>query len=90
MNQRDLSRTLSKTFVLPRRTTPLLIHFIVDEITRSLARGDRFSLPNLGVFRPVKRAAKKVRHPKTGEIITSPAYSTVSFRPAPALEKRFR
>ena len=90
MNQRDLSRNLSKTFTISRRTTTLLIRFIVEEITKSLARGDRFSLPNLGVFRPVKRAAKKVRHPKTGEIITFPAYSTVSFRPAPALKKRFR
>ena len=90
MNQRDLSLTLSKTFAIPRRETTLLLRFIVEAITKSLARGDRFSLPNLGVFHPVKRAAKKVRHPKTGEIITSPAYSTVSFRPAPALEKRFR
>lgn len=88
MNQRDLSRALSKTFAIPRRTTTLLLRFIIAEITKSLARGDRFSLPNLGVFHPVKRAAKKVRHPKTREILTLPGHRTVSFTPASVLRKQ--
>jgi DNA-binding protein HU-beta len=90
MNQRKLSRALAKKFAIPRRQSVRILHFLVDKTTEALGQGERFTLQGFGVFRRATRAAKKVRHPKTGKTITIPARLTISFRPAPALVKRLK
>lgn len=89
MNQRALARVLSQTFDLPQRTATRLLHVLTDTLADSLRRSDPVTFHHFGVFRRTHRAAKKVRHPTTGKIITVPAHATVSFRPAPALEQMF-
>ena len=88
MNQRDLARALSKKFFLPQRQSARLLHFIVEKTAEALRRGERFTLQEFGVFRRVRRAAKKVRHPKTGKTLTIPERFTADFRPSPFLAKR--
>jgi nucleoid DNA-binding protein len=90
LNQRDLARALSKKFALPRRETPRLLRFLLDQAAAALARGERLTLHGFGVLHPVRRAGRKVRHPKTGRILTLPARRTAAFRPSPALEKKLK
>jgi nucleoid DNA-binding protein len=90
MTQRDLARALSRKFALPRREAPRLLRFLIDQTAAALARGERLTLHGFGVLYPVHRATKKVRHPKTGEVLTLPARRTAAFRPSPALEKRLK
>jgi nucleoid DNA-binding protein len=90
LTQRDLARSLAKKFALSQRASPRLLHFITDQITAALARDERITLHNFGVFRRVRRAAKTLRHPKTGQPLTLPAHFTAAFRPAPALKTRLK
>jgi DNA-binding protein HU-beta len=90
MNQQELARALSKKFDLSRRTSAHLIHFINDKITEAIGRGERFNLRGFGVFVRVRRAAKKVRHPKTGKIIAVPEHQTMDFRPSPEIKDRLK
>ena len=90
MNQRTLARALAREFFLTQTETAALLRSLTTRLAVTLAAGDRVHLINFGSFHPVRRAARKVRHPKTGEIITSPAYLTVSFTPAASLENRLR
>jgi DNA-binding protein HU-beta len=87
MNQRDLARALSKKFDLPLRTTARLLQFITDKTMEALRRGEGVTHRGFGVFLRVRRAAKRVRHPKTGKMITIPAHRTVDFRASPEIEK---
>ena len=90
MNQRTLAHALAREFFLTQTETAALLRSLTTRLTKALAAGDRVHLINFGSFHPVRRAAKKVRHPKTGKIITLPAYLTVSFTPAASLKNRLR
>ena len=90
MTQTDLTRALAKAFGLPHVKGQRILRSLLETIAHALATKETVSLRGFGSFRPVRRAAKKVRHPKTGEIVTIPARITVSFSPSPALEKRLK
>mgnify|MGYP001367856581 FL=1 len=90
MTQTDLTRALAKTFGLPHVKSQRILRSLLETIAHALTTKETVSLRGFGSFRRVRRAAKKVRHPKTGEIITIPARVTVSFSPSPALEKRLK
>ncbi len=88
MTQTDLTRALAKAFGLSHVKSQKILRALLENVAQALATKKTVALRGFGSFHPVRRAAKKVRHPKTGEIITFPAHPTVSFRPAHALTKR--
>lgn len=90
MNQRTLARALAREFFLTQTETAALLRSLTTRLIRALTTGERVHLIHFGSFHPVHRAAKKVRHPKTGKILTPPAYLTVSFTPAASLKNRLR
>ena len=87
MNQRTLARALAREFFLTQTETAALLRSLTTRLIRALTTGERVHLIHFGSFHPVRRAAKKVRHPKTGEMVTIPAHRTVIFHSAPSLEK---
>jgi len=85
MNQGELTLAISKRFFLTQTEAGEIIKFILTEITRELKKGERISLRGFGSFNKEKRSSRKVRHPKTGKIITIPARITVDFNPSESL-----
>jgi len=85
MNQGNLTRAIAKRFFLTQVESEEIIKFILAEITRDIKKGERISLRGFGSFTKEKRSAKKVRHPKTGKIITIPERITVGFNPSESL-----
>ena len=82
MNQGELTLAISKRFFLTQTESGEIIKFILAEITGGLKKGERISLRDFGSFNKEKRSSKKVRHPKTGKIITIPERITVDFNPS--------
>ena len=85
MNQGDLTLAVAKRFFLTQVESLEIIKFILREITGNLKKGERISLRGFGSFNKEKRSSKKVRHPKTGKIITIPERITVDFNPSKLL-----
>jgi len=85
MNQRELILAISKRFFLAKTESREITKFIIDKITDELKKGERFYLRGFGSFVKEKRSSKKVRHPKTGKIITIPKRITVDFNPSKSL-----
>ncbi len=85
MNQGNLTRAIAKRFFLTQVESQEIIKFILGEITGDLKKGKRISLRGFGSFTKEKRSSKKVRHPKTGKIITIPERITVDFNPSESL-----
>ena len=85
MNQKELTISISKRFFLTQTETGEIIKFILTEITGDLKKGERISLRGFGSFNKEKRSSRKVRHPKTGKIITIPERITVHFNPSESL-----
>ena len=82
MNQGKLTLAISKRFFLTQTEAGEIIKFILAEITGGLKKWERISLRDFGSFNKKKRSSKKVRHPKTGKIITIPERITVDFNPS--------
>ena len=87
MNQGELTLAISKRFFLTQTEAGEIIKFILAEITGDLKKGERISLRGFGSFTKEKRSSRKVRHPKTGKIITITERITVDFDPAKLLLK---
>ena len=67
-----------------------IIKFILSRITEDLKKGERAYFRGFGSFTKEKTSSKKVRHPKTGKIITIPERTTVDFDPSQKLLKNLR
>lgn len=85
MNQGELTLAISKRFFLTQTEAGEIIKFILTEITGDLKKGERISLRGFGSFNREKRSSRKVRHPKTGKIITIPERIVVDFNPSESL-----
>ena len=85
MNQGELTLAISKRFLLTQTEAGEIIKFILAEMTEDLKKGERISLRGFGSFNKEKRSSRKVRHPKTGKIITIPERITVDFNPSESL-----
>ena len=87
MNQGELVFAISKRFFLTQVESGEIIKFILSRITENLKKGERVYFRKFGSFDKEKRKSKKVRHPKTGKIITIPERITVDFTPSELLLK---
>lgn len=87
MNQGELTLEISKRFFLTQVESGEIIKFILSRITEDLKKGERVYFRGFGSFTKEKRSSKKVRHPKTGKIITIPERTTVDFDPSQELLK---
>ena len=90
MNQGELILAMSKRFFLTQVESREIIKFILSRITEDLRKGERVYLRGFGSFTKEKRSSKKVRHPKTGKIITIPERTTIDFDPSQKLLKNLR
>lgn len=90
MNQGELTLAISKRFFLTQVESREIIKFILSRITENLREGERVYFRGFGSFTKEKRSSKKVRHPKTGRIITIPERTTVDFDPSPELLENLR
>ena len=85
MNQKELILAIAKRFFLTQVESGDIIKFILSEITEELKKGEKISFRNFGSFTKERHKAKKVRHPKTGRIITIPERTTIDFNPSKLL-----
>ena len=63
-------------------------NIILDEIKRTLKRGDRVELRGFGVFYTSIQKARISRNPKTGEKVNTPEKKTIHFKMSKDLFKK--
>ncbi len=63
-------------------------NIILNEIKRSLKRGDRVELRGFGVFSTHKQKARISRNPKTGEKVNTPEKRSIHFKMSKDLFKK--
>ena len=64
------------------------INIILNEIKRTLKRGDRVELRGFGVFSTNKQKASIRRNPKTGEKVNVPEKKTIHFKMSKEMFKK--
>ena len=61
---------------------------ILNEIKRTLKRGERVELRGFGIFSTNKQKARISRNPKTGEKVNTPEKKTIHFKMGKELFKK--
>ena len=90
MIQSDLVRRIWRQNPhLQRQDVQTTVHAIFDEITATLARGDRVELRGFGVFSARVHEASIGRNPRTGVLVAVPKRVSPHFRVGKEMKERF-
>ncbi len=73
---------------LYHRDVERIVGTIFEEISRTLARGNRVELRGFGAFSVKRRAARLGRNPRTGAAVRVAAKFLPSFKPGKELRER--
>jgi DNA-binding protein HU-beta len=90
MNKAELVASLAQDTGLTRTDVLKVIDALVDEVTRTLKRGDRVALVGFGTFGVSKRKARTGRNPQTGAPIKIAARRVPRFTPGTELKAAVR
>ncbi len=80
MNKGDLIAQVSADADLSKRVATEAVDAVIDTIKRSVAKGEKVSIPGFGSFEKRLRAPRTARNPQTGAKIKIPATSVPAFK----------
>lgn len=86
MNRQELVEAVEKEAGFEASIVDAVLGYAVYVIAETITRGEVVQLRGFGTFRSAKRAARAVRHPKTGNKLRVPATTIPVFRPGLALK----
>lgn len=85
VGKQDLVSQVSKDTGMPSRQVEKVFSSFVNEITTHLQRGEDVRITGFGTFKVSERAARKGRHPRTGQEMQIPASKRPTFTPGSRL-----
>ncbi len=85
MTKAELVAEVAKQAGITKKEADAALKAAVSAIGKALKKGERIAIPGLGIFTVKKRAARKGRNPRTGDVIQIPARKVVAFKPAKEL-----
>lgn len=85
MNLGQLAKAVATRFLLPEGQARELLAFALETMAGNLRAGRRVYFRDFGAFVKRIRPDRRVRHPRTGEIILIPGGPAVRFSASPAL-----
>lgn len=80
MNKSELIETLASKTGVTKTDAAKIVAAFTETVTETLASGDSVQLIGFGTFKPVAKAAKTCRNPKTGETVKVPAKTVAKFQ----------
>ena len=80
MNKAELIEALAVEFDGSKTEAAKALNTVVETITFATARGEKVSITGFGVFEKIKRPARMVRNPRTGERKRAKATAVPKFR----------
>jgi DNA-binding protein HU-beta len=90
VGKQDLVSQVSKETGMPSRQVDKVFSSFVNEITTHLQRGEDVRITGFGTFKVSERAARKGRHPRTGQEMQIPASKRPTFTPGSRLVEAAR
>lgn len=80
MTKTELIKQLARHNRMTTAKTTQIVDEIFTIIMDSVANGDDVVITGFGTFRPVTHAAKRVKNPRTSEMMNVPAYKSANFK----------
>ena len=88
MTKRDIAKNISEQSGITVLLALEAVQMVFDGILETLVEEGRIELRNFGVFEVKRRRARKARNPRTGEGVSVPERSVVTFKPGWEMEAR--
>ena len=87
MNLTSLIDAVAQDTNLSKKDSEAAIKSVFDNISKTLAAGERFSLLGFGSFEVKHRAAREGRNPSTGDVIQIAACNAPTFKAGKQLKE---
>jgi DNA-binding protein HU-beta len=81
MNKGDLVDVVAKNTGESKRLVGDVLDELVNQVQRTVKRGEKVTLPGFGTFERRARSARTARNPQTGEPIKIKATKVPAFKP---------
>ena len=88
MTKKEIVKSISEKLGLTQLKTKDVVQMTFDDIITALERHGRIELRNFGVFEVKRREPRKARNPRTGQEVSVPAKSVVTFKPGKEMAAR--
>ncbi len=88
MNKAELIDAIAEDTGLSKKDAGSALESVIENIAKTLKKGDTIQLVGFGTFSVKKRKARKGRNPRTGEEIKIKASKAPHFSPGKALKDR--
>ena len=79
MTKAELVAKLAEAGGVSRKQADDLLSALIDNVVKTVKKGESLKIPGLGIFRLRKMKARLGRNPQTGEPIKIPARKKVGF-----------
>ena len=79
MTKAEIIEQMTKDAGISKTAAERALNSFIDSVKKTLKKGNKVTLVGFGTFSISKRAARKGRNPRTGEIIKIPAHKTPKF-----------
>lgn len=88
INRREFSRLFAETYGVTYCSSEQLMKDVFALLSKKIFQdGEDITIPGFGAFKHKTAKPKRVRHPKTGELIVQPQRVFVKFTPSDLLKK---
>ena len=88
MTKKEIVRSIAEKLEMTQQCTKEIVQRTFDAIIETLVVERRVELRNFGIFEVKRRASRKARNPKTGEIVDVKERYVVSFKPGKVMEEK--
>ena len=88
MTRKEIAKKISEHSGITVLLALEAVQMVFDGIIETLLDEGRIELRNFGVFAVKRRRARKARNPRTGEKLSVPERSVVTFKPGREMEER--
>ena len=80
MTRKDLIDKVAKEFGLKKKDAESIVKFIFREIAETVKKGERVSIQGFGAFELRELKERRIKNPRTGEVIEIPKRRKVCFK----------
>lgn len=87
MNKTELRDAIAQHAELTNAQADKALEAVLESITKSVAAGEKVTLPGFGTFEARERAARTGRNPQTGETLEIPASKAPAFKAGAGFKK---
>lgn len=87
MNKAQLVSEVAKRAGLTKKDSKAAVDAVLSAIKDALSKGQKVRLIGFGTFEVRKRAKRRGKNPKTGQVINIPERKVPAFKPSSELKK---